>query len=385
MTLPVPNFENVPPSNETTLAASISDSDASLTVAPTGAGADYPTTDFEILVEDEVLFIASRTGDVFTVATIGTDGFDGRGFDGTTAASHGAGERVQHVFAARDLVNAWSAYGPDQDDQLSSLAEKVAPDAADLVLLEDSAASGAKKKVQAGNLGGGGGAVPAESVIARLFAAPATVAGLTRTYDAVKTDEFDDASIAGKWIQVDAGPGGAVTWIEEAHQVGHSTFPPLAPQGIHALMQTIPAGDFYMEAAIRAQISEVNAMGVLFADGVTPGAGSQQFVGAINVGGGVWTYGNDPTTNYTGSGGYTGVLDTLNVGEVWYVRAFYNSGANTFDQMWSMDGITWLKYAPIQAIAMGFTPTHIGIGSYLFATNEELAIGFEYFRVYTEV
>lgn len=50
------------------------------------------------------------------------------------------------------------------DGEIAAIAEKVSPVAADLLLIEDSAASNAKKRVQVGNLPGAGTTIEAGQV-----------------------------------------------------------------------------------------------------------------------------------------------------------------------------------------------------------------------------
>lgn len=78
-------FLKVKNNAESTLASGINASATSLTVA-TGEGAKFPTDNFHISIDDEILLCTSRTNDTFTVQ---------RGKEGTTAASHQAGAKVQ--------------------------------------------------------------------------------------------------------------------------------------------------------------------------------------------------------------------------------------------------------------------------------------------------
>lgn len=64
---------------KSTLAVGINDVVLSFTVA-TGEGSKFPATNFIVTMEDELLHVSSRSGDVCTVQE--------RGFDGTTPAGH---------------------------------------------------------------------------------------------------------------------------------------------------------------------------------------------------------------------------------------------------------------------------------------------------------
>ena len=91
--------------------------------------------------------------------------------------------------------------------EISAITEKTTPVSADLVVIEDSAASYVKKKLQIGNL--------AES--AQRYGADFTLA-----VDAIPgspdgdDDEFDDASISG-WTSLHAGT--APTWTEDVDEM----------------------------------------------------------------------------------------------------------------------------------------------------------------------
>lgn len=76
----------------TSLSAGINDSVTSLTVAD---GTGYPTADFKIWVNSEIILVGTRTGTTFSSLT--------RGHDGTTAAAHSSGDAVRHVVTAEDL------------------------------------------------------------------------------------------------------------------------------------------------------------------------------------------------------------------------------------------------------------------------------------------
>jgi hypothetical protein len=68
---------------------------ASFTVSPGGAGARLPGDSFVVSIDDEIIFVSTRSGDVCTV------GSGGRGFEGTAAAAHSAGKEVDAFITAR--------------------------------------------------------------------------------------------------------------------------------------------------------------------------------------------------------------------------------------------------------------------------------------------
>lgn len=113
-------------------------------------GAAIPTT-IPLSISD----IASITLSASTIIPIGAVKLDG---DMTTW--HGPSDFV----SARTLLGIESGAGIDADaihdnvaGEIAAIAEKVSPISGDLLLIEDSAASNVKKKVQIGNLPSGGG------------------------------------------------------------------------------------------------------------------------------------------------------------------------------------------------------------------------------------
>lgn len=84
------NWNNTSPT--TSLSGSINDSVTSLTLSD---GTGYPTADFKIWVDSELILVGARSGASCTSLT--------RGHDGTPAAAHGNGASVRHVTSAEDL------------------------------------------------------------------------------------------------------------------------------------------------------------------------------------------------------------------------------------------------------------------------------------------
>lgn len=74
-----------------------------------GQGSAFPLANFLCTIDTEVMLIASRSSDTFTVSQ--------RGFDGTSAASHSVGATVQHCVTQYTLQHLWQnlpdAYNPD--------------------------------------------------------------------------------------------------------------------------------------------------------------------------------------------------------------------------------------------------------------------------------
>lgn len=110
-------FLNVANNAESTLAGGITADAVSLTVA-TGGGAKFPSENFHITIEDEILKCTSRSGDVFSVA---------RAQEGTQAAAHNAGAKVQLRLTAAIITELQEAIGSLQEDvsELQDLASLI--------------------------------------------------------------------------------------------------------------------------------------------------------------------------------------------------------------------------------------------------------------------
>lgn len=59
----------------------------------------FPTTNFLVSIDTEVMVITSRSGDTFTIGA--------RGFDGTVAASHTVGASIQHSVSSYNFTHLW--------------------------------------------------------------------------------------------------------------------------------------------------------------------------------------------------------------------------------------------------------------------------------------
>lgn len=94
-------FLNIKNRAKSTLAAGISDSDLSLTVFA-GEGVKFPTSNFHITIEDEILLCTSRTDDVLTIV---------RAREGTTAAAHSVSTKVQLRVTAQIIKELQDAVG----------------------------------------------------------------------------------------------------------------------------------------------------------------------------------------------------------------------------------------------------------------------------------
>ena len=85
---------NVKNNAESTLAEGISDKDLELTIA-TGDGSKFPSSNFHITIDNEIVLCTGRTGDVFTIE---------RGKEDTTPAHHLAGSTIELRITA-EIIN----------------------------------------------------------------------------------------------------------------------------------------------------------------------------------------------------------------------------------------------------------------------------------------
>jgi hypothetical protein len=95
-------FLNVTDRATTTLYTTINSSNTTI-VLNTGDGALFPSTNFIITIENERILIDSRSTDTLTVNV------SGRGYTGSTAASHTAGVAVQLRVTAQSITEMQSA------------------------------------------------------------------------------------------------------------------------------------------------------------------------------------------------------------------------------------------------------------------------------------
>jgi len=122
----------------TTLAADVTDVALTWTVAD---GTGYPAVPFAAKCQNEVVEVTATSGvnDVTWTVT--------RGFDGTTNVLHLSGAVVTDAVIASDFTDAADALHSGTSGELNALTSKAAAVAADVLVIEDSAASFGKKKV----------------------------------------------------------------------------------------------------------------------------------------------------------------------------------------------------------------------------------------------
>lgn len=93
-------FLNVRNRAESTVVADITSTANSLSVAA-GHGGRFPDSNFHITIQDEILLCTSRSTDTFTVT---------RAREGTTAAAHSAGAKVELRITAK-IIEDLNAFG----------------------------------------------------------------------------------------------------------------------------------------------------------------------------------------------------------------------------------------------------------------------------------
>jgi len=247
--------------------------------------------------------------------------------------------------------------------EISAISEKAVPVNADLVIIEDSAASNVKKKVQLGNLPGGGGG-GAEDWVRNIIGYPVTVgaddvvwAGSDYSTDftqvtvtGTQTVTERDGLLSVKFSGQTAGDWNCAL---KAHtfSVGDTFMVPLRLFGL------TPTGGGSQSA------------GIIFTDGTSSGS---NMVAGVNL-----TSSGDPEGLLVG---YHGTLtagtsapwvanDSM-AGWAWpqiFIRLEYDA-ANTFILAFSPDGITFEDFGEA-SISKTMTPTHLGVAWQMSATH----------------
>ena len=294
-------------------------------------------------------YVVTEDGNIYVCTTAGSPG---------TWTAVGAG-------AATDA----NAIHDDTANEISAITEKVTPVSGDLLIIEDSAASYVKKKVQIGNLPSSGGST-----------VPDWVEHLATPDDSPNAaDEFDNASIGATNITTT----GTVTWTESRGLLS-----------VKVIASSMTASDLDMQVialsggATSSPVT-IESRANLWAPGGT--TAPRWFVGftdgttsAANI---VGVSGTNSQINRS-AGTVTAIGSELNLGSAsggvanaWlYVRVVWVS-SNTFQIQVSPDGVTWTNMGT-SSHAITITPTHFGVGVAGWAHGEDVIASFEYLRVY---
>ena len=312
------------------------------------------------------------------IAAKGADGADGvDGTNGTNGSAGADGASAYEVAVANGFVGTeaeWldSLRGADGADGSTTLAGLTDVDTAgadnDTYLGFDTASSLWIPKTVAA--GGGGGAIRFD------IEAP-------NDPPSALDDDFDGASLDAKWTQVNWS---GLTASDVNSTAGSALNARLAGEGsvsaasVRAVMQALPAGDFTAHTRIRGAGEQGNYqyMGLMVADGVSSGAGSQAAVALVRDGTS-WNRYIQKATNYKSFSA------TLSGPKPWYgvaTEAFFRIRrvGTTYFFAYSFDGKLW-SWSEYSNTSLGFSATHVGLFVYNSAASTiTLETAFEFFR-----
>jgi hypothetical protein len=254
--------------------------------------------------------------------------------------------------------------------EIAAVAEKASPVSADLLLLEDSQASNAKKRVQIGNLPGGS----SPTVIGNKWDVDAPPAS-----PHADDDEFDDASLDGAWTEWD--PGSRVT-VSEGDRHLKLALAASAGNSWGGIVKARPVGDFsvYTRLWLTWKKTVQSAYLALLQDAIA-NPSTSDFIGV-----GIWYDANNVyhlvTSNTAYNGSPTQVTNIQFATTTFlfqtYLRLRVVSTTVYYDL--SRDGLTWWN---LYSAAIGFTPLEVG----LIANIQDASITgdayFDFYRVRT--
>ncbi len=265
--------------------------------------------------------------------------------------------------------------------EISAITEKATPVDADLVVIEDSAAANAKKRVQLGNLpGGGGGAVP--EWVSYLAA---------RQSDETPHTDDDLFTSDTSADYTEQTVSGSATWTTSRGLLSVSFDDQVATDAA-AYLKAITSASAPMTIETSVQIlaeeiggSEFAMAGLMISDGTATGSKCQILeLGLSGPGSLGQIYARRGTlTNLAGTGSNS-IGNGLFVGSTpfsrFYMRLIWTA-ANTFAVAYSLDGVTWTDKGAA-TFAHTMTPTHFGFYTTTWGGNNEALASFDYFRVY---
>ena len=263
----------------------------------------------------------------------------------------------------------------DYDDQLGVLSEKTSVADDDRFLMEDSAASYAKKFVKASNLpagGSGGGSATVPGWMTRLAQPLSTHAD---------DDEFNGAGLGG-WTEVD--PSGTTTWTEQ-DGVASVKFSGQASGDLAGLIKamTPTVAPVTIQTAIRHMdnTSSNTMIGLCFADGLTDTDDLLSIVSYAGASAAIMEYRHGTfTAATTGTGGHTWEsLHEWAPAPFLYLRLIWKT-TNTFAYSVSPDGVSWTDFGGSD-LTHALAPTHFGLIVSKYGQPGDPVASFEYFRV----
>jgi hypothetical protein len=197
-------------------------------------------------------------------------------------------------------------------------------------------------------------------------------------------DEFDNDSIGGSWVQVDASGGASrAVWTEGGDSLSVVNTGTDANGELHALLisvgTSLSTGDAFITCLSQMGSPNTNYSfsGLMLSDGTTHGSGSQALAAA-------WL-GTTPVyrqrvetrahTLFTTSGTATTTLD-VPPGVPTYLRLVMTA-ANTWRADVSPDGVSWANGT---TVSLTMTPTHVGLFTSTWSANVRHVTSFEFVR-----
>lgn len=252
--------------------------------------------------------------------------------------------------------------------EIAAIAEKASPVNADLVLIEDSEDADNKKRVQVGNLPGGGGG--SGTVWEDLVPSGNAPSG-------ADDDEFDDASIDAAWVQVT--PTGTVTWVED-HDAMSVLCDGVAAADMPSLVKPFSlTAPVTIKTAMRVfgGVNNNGTHGLIFSDGTTD-TSNCLFAGIQEASdGNRWIARGGTFTDLN-----TTVFNTITnkAGHYpWIHLHFTWVSANTWRLEMSAGGIQVVSYDADGSFTLD--PTHFGLTSSNWGNSKKTVVDFAYFRV----
>lgn len=297
---------------------------------------------------------------------------DGNIYVCTTAGSPGTWTAVG-ASAATDSA----AIHDNVASEISAITAKATPTTSDFLLIEDAAASNAKKRITIGDLpssGSGSSTGIAEHADDGNHSGAAFFRG------------FGDAETEDSTTVEDTSPN-----ITKTKQYGKlSIYHPGgdAAAELHGVMWSYaPAGDFWIEAGWRwtNTTSNYHMVGLIAADGATYGAGNQTFIRfSNNI---APDYLLSDFTNYSSqAAGASGAPD-LDKDDNWvtpllYALLHYTSSTGVWDAAFSFDGISWIKNSG-STLTNSITTSHVGFAVTTWGGSQPMVMSPEYIAAYT--
>lgn len=196
-------------------------------------------------------------------------------------------------------------------------------------------------------------------------------------------DEFNEEAVDGSWVRVDAaGEAGHLTYTESGGVLSLLHTGTDAVAETHALMR--PVGTFGIGDTIETcmvgpwgEESNYPMGGLVLADGVTHGAGTQVMVNGWWNGSAQREIGIRGTTSWDTAVANTDVVVGSRHGSVPLFLRLSWLAANSFGWEWSYDGVSWIVQSPFATTLM---PTHLGLMVSTWGGTEALGLTYEYLR-----